>query len=106
MDWTPLWLTFKLASITTVILLIIGIPLAYWLSESKLKIKPIFEALVSMPLILPPSVLGFYLLIAFNPNGALGSFLENNFGLRLVFSFEGLVFASLIFSLPFINFFR
>lgn len=101
MDWTPLLLTFKLALITTFILLIIGIPIAYWLSESKMKMKPVFEALVSMPLILPPSVLGFYLLIAFNPNGTLGSFLENTFGLRLVFSFEGLVLASLIFSLPF-----
>lgn len=101
MDWTPLWLTFKLAVITTIILLIIGIPIAYWLSESKMKIKPVFEALVSMPLILPPSVLGFYLLIAFNPNGTLGSFLENTLGLRLVFSFEGLILASLIFSLPF-----
>lgn len=97
----PLILTLKLSIITTSILLIIGIPLSYWLAFSKFRFKFIFEALVSMPLVLPPSVLGFYLLVAFSPNSFIGSFLDNYLGLRLIFSFEGLVFASIIFSLPF-----
>lgn len=100
-EWAPLILTLKLSIITTSILLIIGIPLSYWLAFSKFRFKFIFEALVSMPLVLPPSVLGFYLLVAFSPNSLIGSFLDNYLGLRLIFSFEGLVFASIIFSLPF-----
>ena len=94
-------LTFKLAFITTVILLIIGIPLGYYLSQTKSRFKPIIEAFVSMPLVLPPSVLGFYMLLAFSPKNAFGEFLQENFDIRLVFSFEGLVIASIIFSLPF-----
>lgn len=101
MDWEPLFLTFKLAFITTIILLLISIPLAYWLAFSKNKIKPIIETLVSMPLVLPPTVLGFYLLIAFSPSNNFGKWLDEWLGLRLVFSFEGLVFASVIYSLPF-----
>ncbi len=100
-DWEPLLLTLKLASITTGILLLIGIPLAYWLAFSKFRLKFLAEALVSMPLVLPPSVLGFYLLIAFSPQNIIGQFLDNWLGIRLVFSFKGLVFASVIFSLPF-----
>ncbi|MDD2697599.1 MAG: molybdate ABC transporter permease subunit [Arcobacteraceae bacterium] len=94
-------LTFKLALITTIILLFIGIPLGYFLSQTKSKFKPIIEAFVSMPLVLPPSVLGFYLLLAFSPQNSFGKFLESNFDIRLVFSFEGLVIASIIFSMPF-----
>jgi len=101
MDWEPLFLTFKLAFVTTIILLLASIPLAYWLAFSKNKIKPIIETLVSMPLVLPPTVLGFYLLIAFSPSNAFGKWLDEWLGLRLVFSFEGLVFASVIYSLPF-----
>jgi molybdate transport system permease protein len=101
MDWEPLFLTFKLAFVTTIILLLVSIPLAYWLAFSKNKIKPIIETLVSMPLVLPPTVLGFYLLIAFSPSNAFGKWLDEWLGLRLVFSFEGLVFASVIYSLPF-----
>lgn len=101
MDWTPLFITFKLALITTGILMLIGVPLAYWLSHTTWRSKPIFETLVSMPLVLPPTVLGFYMLIAFSPNGALGSWLIETIGLKLVFSFEGLVLASVIYSLPF-----
>lgn len=101
MDWEPIWLTFRLAGITTVLLLIIGIPLAAWLSATKIKIKPLIEALISMPLVLPPSVLGFYFLLAFSPNGTLGQWLERYFSLRMVFSFEGLVLASILYSLPF-----
>ncbi|MFD1315512.1 molybdate ABC transporter permease subunit [Namhaeicola litoreus] len=100
-DWSPLILTFKLAAITTFLLLLISIPLAYWLSETKTKWKPVFEALVSMPLVLPPTVIGFYMLVAFSPANFFGGFLDEYLGLRFVFSFEGLVLASIIYSLPF-----
>ena len=101
MDWTPISLTLKLASITTVLLLIISIPLGKWLAFTKSRIKPFMETLVSMPLVLPPTVLGFYLLLAFSPDSQLGQILEQWFGLRLAFSFPGLVIASVIYSLPF-----
>jgi len=94
-------LTFKLALITTLILLPIGIGLGYYLSQTKSKLKPVVEAFVSMPLVLPPSVLGFYLLIAFSPKNEFGIWLESAFDIRLVFSFHGLIIASIIFSLPF-----
>ena len=100
-DWQPLILTFQLAFTTTVILLILSIPLAYWLAYSKSRLKPVIETLVSMPLVLPPTVLGFYLLVAFSPSNAFGNWLDQWLGLRLIFSFEGLVFASIIYSLPF-----
>jgi len=101
MEWTPIWLSLKLAAITTVILVIIGIPIAYWLSRRSSMFKVIAEALLTMPLVLPPSVLGFYLLISFSPNSVLGHWLLQHFNLSLVFSFEGLVVASVIYSLPF-----
>jgi molybdate transport system permease protein len=94
-------LTFELASITTLILLCIGIWLGYYLSQTKSKFKPVIEALVSMPLVLPPSVLGFYMLLAFSPKNSFGAWLDATFDIKLVFSFEGLVIASIIFSLPF-----
>jgi len=100
-DPEPLWLTAKLALITTLILFILSVPLAYWLAYTKAKGKTIIEAIVSMPLVLPPSVLGFYLLLAFSPSRSFGKFLENYFDVRLVFSFTGLVIASIIYSLPF-----
>lgn len=100
-DWQPLLLTFKLALITTCLLLVIAIPIAYWLAYTKSKVKPILETLVSMPLVLPPTVLGFYLLIAFSPANTFGNWLDTYMGLRLIFSFEGLVFASVLYSLPF-----
>lgn len=93
-------LTFKLAAVTTFILLLIGIPLAAFLTFSRMRFKSIIETIVSMPLVLPPSVLGFYLLLAFSPASALGSFLTEH-GIRLAFSFEGLVIGSVLFSLPF-----
>ncbi|MCP9757767.1 molybdate ABC transporter permease subunit [Aquitalea sp. S1-19] len=101
LDWAPLWLTFRLAGITTLILLLIGVPLAAWLAATQSRFKPVAETLVSMPLVLPPSVLGFYLLLAFSPNSALGGWLLATFDLRLVFTFEGLVLGSVLFSLPF-----
>lgn len=100
-DLEPFWITFKLAVITTAILFLIAVPVAYWLSGSKSKFKILVEVIVSMPLVLPPSVIGFYLLLAFSPSQSFGKFLEEHFDIRLVFSFPGLVIASLIYSLPF-----
>ncbi|WP_405205246.1 molybdate ABC transporter permease subunit [Aquimarina sp. LLG6339-5] len=100
-DWGPIILTTKLALVTTVVLLVISIPLAYWLAYSKSRIKPIVETLVSMPLVLPPTVLGFYLLMVFSPGNSFGSWLQDVFGIRLIFSFSGLVIGSVIYSLPF-----
>jgi molybdate transport system permease protein len=100
-EWGPLILTFNLAIVTTILLLIVSIPLSYWLANTKSRMKPVIETLVSMPLVLPPTVLGFYLLIAFSPSNAFGNWLDEWLGLRLVFSFEGLVVASMIYSLPF-----
>ena len=100
-DLTPLWITFKLASVTTIILLIVGIPIAYWLSFQHCWYKIFVETLVSMPLVLPPTVLGFYLLVAFSPKSWLGGWFESMFDVRIVFSFAGLVIGSVIFSLPF-----
>jgi molybdate transport system permease protein len=93
-------LTFKLASVTTLILLIIAIPLASFLVFSRMRFKSIVETIVSMPLVLPPSVLGFYLLLAFTPSSFIGKFLTEH-GIRLAFSFDGLVVGSVLFSLPF-----
>ncbi len=101
MDWQPLFLTFQLAIITTLILLVIGIPLAYWLAYAENRLKSVVEALVSMPLVLPPTVIGFYLLLLLSPSNGLGWWLDNWLGIRLVFSFEGLVLGSVIYSLPF-----
>ncbi len=100
-EFSPLWLTLKLAFFTTVILFIVSIPLANWLSSKRSIFKIIAEVLVSMPLVLPPSVIGFYMLLAFSPGNAFGKWLEEWFDLRLVFSFEGLLIASVIYSLPF-----
>lgn len=94
-------LTFKLAFMTTVILLIVGTCIAYYLSITKSHIKPFIETIVSMPLVLPPTVLGFYLLVAFSQENFLGKFLEQYFGFRLTFTFAGLVLGSVIFSMPF-----
>ncbi len=101
MDVTPLLLTFKLAAITTLVLVLISIPLAYQLAYSKNKFKPFFEALITLPMVLPPTVLGFYLLVLFSPNNFFGAWLHKSLGLQLVFSFPGLVIASIIYSLPF-----
>lgn len=97
----PLILSLKLALITTLVLVLIGIPLAYFLSRSKSRTKPFIESIISLPLVLPPTVLGFYFLMAFGRNSELGSWLDDTLGLSLVFSFEGLVIASVIYSLPF-----
>lgn len=99
--WQTLWLTFRLAAVTTLLLILIGIPIAYGISQSRSRFKPAMEALISMPLVLPPTVLGFYLLIAFSPSGWLGAWLEQALGLKLVFTFAGLVVGSIFYSLPF-----
>ena len=97
----PLWLTLKLAFFTTLILFFVAIPLANWLASKKNIFKTIAEVIVSMPLVLPPTVIGFYMLLAFSPGNAFGEFLEKYFRVKLVFSFEGLLIASIIYSLPF-----
>jgi molybdate transport system permease protein len=96
-----LWVTFKLASLTTLFLFIVGLPISHWLAFSQFKLKPVFEALVSMPLVLPPSVLGYYILVAYSPRHWFGSFLSRVFDVRLAFSFDGILIASIIFGLPF-----
>jgi molybdate transport system permease protein len=94
-------LTAKLAIYTTTILLIIGLPVSYFIAYSRFKFKPVLEALVSMPLVLPPSVIGYYILVAYSPNYWFGSFLNDAFDVRLAFSFEGILIASVVFSVPF-----
>jgi len=98
----PLWLTLELASVTTLILLVLSTPIAYWLAYTPSRAKPLVEVLVAMPLVLPPTVLGFYLLILFRPNGFAGSLWYELTGNSLLFSFAGLVIASVIYSLPFV----
>ncbi len=101
LELSPLWLTLKLAFFTTLILFFITIPIANWLSHNKTIFKTIAEVIVSMPLVLPPSVIGFYMLLAFSPGNSFGAFLQKYFDIKLVFSFEGLLIASIIYSLPF-----
>src|SRR5438309_7119617 len=101
MDLTPIALTLKLACITSLLLLLIGLPLAYWLSKGRSIIKIILEAIITMPLVLPPSVLGFYLLLAFSPQHGFGKWLNETFNIQFVFSFQGLILASVIYSMPF-----
>lgn len=96
-----LYVTFKLSFITTFLLFFVSIALAYALVFVKFPLKNVVQVIASMPLVLPPSVLGFYFLIAFSPVSSIGQFVENNFNIRLVFTFEGLVIASMVFSLPF-----
>jgi len=100
-DFGPVWLTFKLAAIVTILLLLIGTPLAWWLANSRSRFKVVIEAITALPLVLPPTVLGFYLLILLNPDAPLGAFWVSVTGQQLTFSFTGLVIASVIYSLPF-----
>lgn len=96
-----LWITFKLALSTTLILILIGLPFSYWLAYSRFKLKPLVEALVSMPMVLPPSVIGYYMLVLYSPQNFFGKWLSDTFDLRLAFTFEGILMASVLFSLPF-----
>jgi molybdate transport system permease protein len=100
-DLGPLWLTLHLAAVTTILLLICGTPLAWWLSQTRSRAKPVVEALTALPLVLPPTVLGFYLLVLFSPTSTFGGFWLRVTGETLTFSFTGLVIASMLYSLPF-----
>ncbi|MCF6300628.1 MAG: molybdate ABC transporter permease subunit [Proteobacteria bacterium] len=100
--FSSLILSLKLAGLTTVLLLVLGIPLAWWLSRTRIKFKPVIEALVALPIVLPPTVLGFYFLLFLGPNGWLGQMWVELTGHALTFSFTGLVIASMIYSLPFV----
>lgn len=101
MDWQALWLTTRLALATSVVLLVLGLPLAYFISRIRNKFRVFAEALVAIPLVLPPTVLGFYLLMAMGPRSVVGQLYERISGQLLPFSFEGLLVASILYSLPF-----
>ncbi len=94
-DLQALWLTLRLAALTTLLLILLGTPLAWWLARTRSRLRGPVEALVALPLVLPPTVLGFYLLLAMGPHGPLG-------GLSLAFTFSGLVLGSMVYSLPFV----
>lgn len=96
-----LWITAKLALSTTAILFVVGLPIAYFLAYFRFRIKAVVEALISMPMVLPPTVIGYYMLVAYSPQNAIGMWLETIFDLRLAFSFTGVLIASVIFGLPF-----
>jgi molybdate transport system permease protein len=100
-DLGPLWLTLELAAVTTLALLMVGTPVAWWLSQTQSRAKPVIEALTALPLVLPPTVIGFYLLITMSPKAPLGAFFLSMTGETLTFSFTGLVVASMFYSLPF-----
>ncbi|MCH6547750.1 MAG: molybdate ABC transporter permease subunit [Gemmatimonadetes bacterium] len=101
-DWRVIIVTAELATVSTVVLLVFGTPLAWWLARTKSRARPIAEAIVALPLVLPPTVLGFYLLVFLGPAGPIGRVLESIGGPRLVFSFTGLVVGSVLYSLPFV----
>ena len=100
-DFAPFVISFKLAFITTIILFVLSLPLAWYLSQTNSKFKPLIETIVSLPIVLPPSVIGFYILVSPSSNSWLGGFFEEWFGFKLVFSFAGIVVASCFYSLPF-----
>jgi molybdate transport system permease protein len=101
-DLAAVWLTFKLATVTTVLLLLVGTPIAWWLARTRSWLKGPIGAVVALPLVLPPTVIGFYLLVAMGPNGPVGHFTQS-LGLGVLpFTFWGLVVASVFYSLPFV----
>lgn len=101
-DLVALWLTLKLAGVSTLILLLLGTPLAWWMAHTRSRAKVLVEAMVALPLVLPPTVLGFYLLVTLGPQGPIGSAIEALGLPGLIFSFSGLVIGSVIYSLPFV----
>ena len=101
MDWQAIWLSVRLAFSTTAILLALGLPIAYWLTFSSRRWKFLVEALVALPLVLPPTVLGFYVLLAIGPRSPLGAIYAKLTGGMLPFSFQGLLLASVLYSFPF-----
>ena len=101
MNWLAIWVTFKLACLTAGVLLVVGLPIAYWLTFSKWRWKFIVESVVALPLVMPPTVLGFYILVAIGPHSPVGRFYNDVVGHPLPFTFEGLLLASILYSLPF-----
>lgn len=101
-DWSAIGLTIRLATVVTILLLFVGTPLAWWLAKTRSKLSAVVAAVVALPLVLPPTVIGFYLLIAFAPNGIVGGIAQTLDLGNLAFSFSGLVIASMIYSLPFV----
>ena len=102
LNWGPVWLSLQLAGMTVLVLLIIGTPIAWWLAHTRSSLRAVVEAIVALPIVLPPTVLGFYLLIALGPYGPIGGLWNQLTGLSLAFSFSGLVIASTLYSLPFV----
>jgi len=100
-DWTAIWVSVRLSAVTMAILAVVGLPIAYWIAFSRWRWKFLVEAIVALPLILPPTVLGFYILVAIGPASPIGRWYESMFGRGLPFSFQGLVIASVLYSLPF-----
>ncbi len=101
MNTDALWLSLRLAAWVSAILLVIGTPIAYWVAYSRWRWKFLVESVVALPLVLPPTVLGFYVLVAVGPRSPIGQFWQSSFGHGLAFTFEGLVLASVLYSLPF-----
>ena len=101
-EWEAVLLTVELAAVTVAVLLVIGTPLAYWLAFTPIRLKPAIEAVVALPLVLPPTVLGFYLLVLLGARSGIGRYWVDLTGQTLVFSFTGLVIASVLYSLPFV----
>jgi len=101
MDWTAIWVSVRLSAVTMVILAVAGVPIAYWVAFSRWRWKFLVEAVVALPLVLPPTVLGFYILVSLGPASPIGRWYLDAFGRTLPFSFQGLVIASVIYSLPF-----
>ena len=101
MNWEPILLTVRLAALTAIILVVVGIPIGYWLTYSRWRWKFLVESVVALPLVLPPTVLGFYVLVAISPQSPLGHAYQHVTGHSLAFTFEGLLLASVLYSLPF-----
>ena len=101
MNWVAIWVTSKLAGLTALALLVVGLPIAYWLSYSHWRWKFLVESVVALPLVLPPTVLGFYILLAIGPHSPFGRLYTELVGHPLPFTFEGVLLASILYSLPF-----
>ena len=101
MDWTAIWVSVRLSAATMAILAVVGVPIAYWIAFSRRRWKFLVEAVVALPLVLPPTVLGFYILVAIGPHSPIGRFYTDVVGQPLPFSFQGLLLASILYSLPF-----
>ena len=101
MDWTAVWLTLRLASATALILLVVGLPLAYWLATTRWRGRFVVEAVVALPIVLPPTVLGFYLLLALGPRGPVGRAVQSATGQTVPFTFTAILIGSVLFNLPF-----